>query len=154
MCKNSDFFPRPQKPKRRRGGEQLFSAPRRRRGGGERANDTAIAIPAFFSSIIAEQCHISPYLRLSVAIRGNYVKVPPSPHASQRDFLSYIRPTLHSLCPTCSWTWVGLTLILVSHHLAQPLLPNFHQPRQDWADSGTLKIQVNPTQSTSTWDAL
>ena len=25
---------------------------------------------------------------------------------------------------------------------AQPLLPNSHQPRQNWADSGTLKIQV------------
>ena len=27
---------------------------------------------------------------------------------------------------------------------AQPLLPNSHQPRQNWADSGTLKIIVNP----------
>ena len=35
---------------------------------------------------------------------------------------------------------------------AQLLLPNSHQPRQNWADSGTLKIQVNPTQSTSTCD--
>ena len=23
-------------------------------------------------------------------------------------------------CPICSWTWVGLTLILVLHHLSQP----------------------------------
>ena len=33
----------------------------------------------------------------------------------------------------------------------QPLLPNSHQPRQNQADSGTLKIQVNQTQSTGTW---
>ena len=26
---------------------------------------------------------------------------------------------------------------------SQPLLPNSHQPRQNWADSATLKIQVN-----------
>ena len=32
---------------------------------------------------------------------------------------------------------------------AQPLLPNSHQPKQNWADSVTLKIQVNPFQSTS-----
>ena len=25
------------------------------------------------------------------------------------------------------------------HHLAQPLLPNSHQPRQTWADSGTVE---------------
>ena len=37
---------------------------------------------------------------------------------------------------------------------AQPLLPNSHQPKQSRADSGTLKIQVNKTQSISTWDAL
>ena len=29
---------------------------------------------------------------------------------------------------------------------AQQLLPNSHQPRQNRADSGTAKIQVNPTQ--------
>ena len=37
---------------------------------------------------------------------------------------------------------------------AQPLLPNSHQPKQIRADSGTLKILVNPTQSTSRWDTL
>ena len=36
----------------------------------------------------------------------------------------------------------------------QPLLPKSHQPKQSLADSGTLEIQVNKTQSTSTWDAL
>ena len=36
---------------------------------------------------------------------------------------------------------------------ARLLLPNSHQPRQNRADRGTLRIQVNPTQSTSTWDA-
>ena len=49
----------------------------------------------------------------------------------------------------CSRTWVGLTLILVFHPscpVVKTLLPNSHQPRQNWADSGTLKIQVNPTQ--------
>ena len=30
---------------------------------------------------------------------------------------------------------------------AQPLLPNSNQPRQNWADSGTPKIKVNPTRS-------
>ena len=30
---------------------------------------------------------------------------------------------------------------------AEPLLPNSHQPRQNWADGGTLKIEVNRTQS-------
>ena len=29
---------------------------------------------------------------------------------------------------------------------AQPLLPNSHQPKQNWADGGTTKIKVNPTQ--------
>ena len=38
--------------------------------------------------------------------------------------------------------------------VAQLLLPNSHQPKQNRADSGTLEIQVNKTQSTSTWDTL
>ena len=45
--------------------------------------------------------------------------------------------------------WVLLTLIWdvpPSCPVAQPLLPNSHQPKQNWADSGTVKIQVNPTQ--------
>ena len=29
---------------------------------------------------------------------------------------------------------------------AQLLLPNSHQPKQNWADSERTKIQVNPTQ--------
>ena len=29
---------------------------------------------------------------------------------------------------------------------AQPLLPNSHQPKQNWADSVTPTIHVNPTQ--------
>ena len=29
---------------------------------------------------------------------------------------------------------------------AWPLLPNSHQLRHSWADSGTITIQVNPTQ--------
>ena len=44
-----------------------------------------------------------------------------------------------------SSAWVGLTLIWVFHHLAQQLLPNYHQPKQNWAEGGTTKIQVNPT---------
>ena len=43
--------------------------------------------------------------------------------------------------------------VLPSGHAAQPLLPNYHLP-MNWADSGALKIQVNPTQSTSRWDIL
>ena len=34
---------------------------------------------------------------------------------------------------------------------AQPLLPNSHQPKQSQADSETLEIQVNKTQSKLTW---
>ena len=30
-------------------------------------------------------------------------------------------------------------------HLVQPLLQNFNQPKQSWADSGAFKIQVYPT---------
>ena len=41
-----------------------------------------------------------------------------------------------------------------SRPAAQPLLPNSRQHRQNWADSGTLKIQFNPTQPTSRWDTL
>ena len=29
---------------------------------------------------------------------------------------------------------------------AQLLLPNSHQPKQNWSDGGTTKIKVNPTQ--------
>ena len=56
-------------------------------------------------------------------------------------------------CPICSRTWVGLTLIWV-FHLAQLLLPNSHQSRQNWVGSGKLKIHVNPIQSRSRWDNL
>ena len=45
-------------------------------------------------------------------------------------------------CPICSWNWVGLTLICVFHNLVQPPLPNSHQLKQNWADSGTLKIRL------------
>ena len=37
---------------------------------------------------------------------------------------------------------------------AQPLLPNSHQPRHNLADSGTLKIKVNPTQFSSRCNTL
>ena len=41
--------------------------------------------------------------------------------------------------------WVDFDLgVPPSCPSAQPLLPNSHQPKQNWADSGTLKIQVNP----------
>ena len=36
---------------------------------------------------------------------------------------------------------------------AKPLLPNFHQSRQSWADSGTIKLD-NQTKSTTRWDTL
>ena len=60
-------------------------------------------------------------------------------------------------CPICLRTWVRLTLTRVFHHPAQLTsrfgqIPN--QPRQNRAHSGTLRIQVNPTQSTSRWDTL
>ena len=38
--------------------------------------------------------------------------------------------------------------------VAQPLLPNSHQPKHSQADSGTLEIQVNKTQSQLTWHTL
>ena len=41
-----------------------------------------------------------------------------------------------------------------SRPAAQSLLPNSHQDRQYWGDSGTLKFQFNPTQFTSRWDTL
>ena len=41
-----------------------------------------------------------------------------------------------------------------SYPAAQPLLPNSHLFKQNGADSGSLKIQDNPTQSTSRWDTL
>ena len=56
-----------------------------------------------------------------------------------------IKPCDCTGCPICSRT--GLTFIWVFHHLAQ-------LPRQNWADSGTLKIQVNPSQSKNRWDTL
>ena len=53
--------------------------------------------------------------------------------------------------------WVRLTLISVFH----TILPSctaapakFRQHKQSQANSGTLEIQVNKTQSTSTWDTL
>ena len=43
--------------------------------------------------------------------------------------------------------WVDLDLCVPpSCLLAQPFLPNSHQPSQNWADRGRLKIQVYPTQ--------
>ena len=43
--------------------------------------------------------------------------------------------------------WVDFHLgVPPSCQAAQPLLPNSDQPRQNWADSGTPKIRVNPTQ--------
>ena len=46
--------------------------------------------------------------------------------------------------------WVDFDLgVTPSCPSTEPLLPNSRQPRQNWAEGGTLKIQVNPTQSTS-----
>ena len=42
----------------------------------------------------------------------------------------------------CSCTWVALTWIWVFYHLAQPLLPNSHQPKLNKADSGTTQIKI------------
>ena len=44
-------------------------------------------------------------------------------------------PRAFTGCPICSCTWVGTTVIWVFHHLSQPLLPNSHQHRQNWADT-------------------
>ena len=44
---------------------------------------------------------------------------------------------------------VGLTLILMFHSSGPAALPIqhiSHQPKQNGADSGTIKIKVNPTQ--------
>ena len=51
--------------------------------------------------------------------------------------------------PISCRTWVGLTLIWdvpPSCPAAQPVLPIFHQPRQNQAEGGTDKIKVNPTE--------
>ena len=51
--------------------------------------------------------------------------------------------------------WADLDLdVPPSCPAAQPLLPHSHQPKQIRADSGTLEIQVNQTQSQLTWDTL
>ena len=51
--------------------------------------------------------------------------------------------------------WVDFDLgVPPSCPTAQPLLPNSHQPRENWSGSETLKIQVNPNQSTSRWYTL
>ena len=42
--------------------------------------------------------------------------------------------------------WVDLNFCVPYCPLSQPLLPNFHQPEQIWAGTGSLKIQVYPTQ--------
>ena len=54
-------------------------------------------------------------------------------------------------CPICSWTWVGLTLIWVFHHVAP--LPS-HITIRPGRIGQAEEIQVNPTQSTSRWDTL
>ena len=51
-----------------------------------------------------------------------------------------------TVCLIWSCTRVGLTWNLRVPLSCQPLLPNSHQSRQNQADSGTLKFQVNPTQ--------
>ena len=43
--------------------------------------------------------------------------------------------------------WVGLALIWVLHHLSHPPLPNSHQARQNWADSGIAKNESHPNSS-------
>ena len=51
--------------------------------------------------------------------------------------------------------WVDFDLgVPPSCPAAQPLLPNYHQPKQSYIDSGTLKNQVNPTLSRSRWVTL
>ena len=45
-------------------------------------------------------------------------------------------------------------MIWVFYHLAQPLLPNSCQPKQNWADRGTTKILVNPTKVSEQMDHL
>ena len=43
--------------------------------------------------------------------------------------------------------WVDFDLVVASScPAAQPLLPNSYQPKQNWADIGTTKVKVNPTQ--------
>ena len=41
---------------------------------------------------------------------------------------------------------MGLIYILDDPPAAQPILPNSHLPKQNWADSGTPKFKANPTQ--------
>ena len=69
----------------------------------------------------------------------------------------YSRPaiSLHGCSSSQTLGWVDCDLdVPPSCPASQRIPPNSHQPRQNWADSGTLEIQVNPTHSTSRWDTL
>ena len=68
---------------------------------------------------------------------------PPCPCSSRRS------DRYSTGWPISWWTWIGLTLtwdVPPFCPAAQPLLPNSHQPKQNRADSGAVKIQVTPTQ--------
>ena len=52
-----------------------------------------------------------------------------------------------TICWPGSAPWVDFDSgIALSCPVAQPVLPASHQPRQNQADGGTVKIKVNPTE--------
>ena len=56
----------------------------------------------------------------------------------------------------CRLSHLDIDLGLVDFDLSvqpKPLLPNSHQLRQSWADSGTIKIHVNQTKSMTLYRA-
>ena len=89
-------------------------------------------------------------VQCGVWVRRSYTSFNSEP----KSYLYLGRPLHCTGRPICSWTCVGLTLIWVLHHLSHPLLPKSYLPKQNRADSGTHKLPVNPTQSTSRWDTL
>ena len=44
--------------------------------------------------------------------------------------------------------------VVPSWPAAQPLIPKSHQPRQKWADFGTVKVSVTTAKTTSRCDTL
>ena len=76
--------------------------------------------------------------RKSQGYRDRAAAMIPSQNAS----IILAEYTLYTGCPICLWTWVGLALIWVFHHL--PGLPSHFFQIPICPGSGTLTIQANP----------
>ena len=128
-----------------------------RRGSSSRTSSTAPQTPLEVvwrggcsqsptSTLTSAGCHSARrnsggFFRRSL-IKGRIVCVilHPGPHLAQNDFTQPI----YTVCPigSCTCFDMGITPCLAAwHHL-----PNFRQPRQNWAESLTIKTLLNPTQ--------